>query len=339
MKAVAIFQFYFPYVFPRALDWVERFLGFNFDDFHVVVHPRDPNEKLFPHEIDDTLSTMRLTLSRVSLPTGVVSLAVRERSLDRIEVRVHGELVSPDDAKRVDIQQSFMEVAIRACNLFLDHCRVAARAPFLAGVERHYRPEDDQYYVLTPHSVTWFNEEDGQPVPAYRGDVNGAASSGAIRSPERGSVTMARIEQSFQAGEQPSLPLSLLVDAEERIVTLRLREAILALGTGLEVASNEYIRRTGTDNDPQVKGFLVQRVSFGEKRFHLVPMHVSGRSLKSEDFDTFDLVEKAYRTRNNVVHEGRVYYVDAGASITVDDRLATEFLVASESAVHWLAAL
>lgn len=119
MKAIAVFQFYFPYVLPRAHDWPTGHIGFEFSDYAVSLHPRNPDEELFPHEIDQTLSTMSLALSRISLPTGLTSLTVRDRCHDRIEVRANGEIDSPSDAKREDIQERFRNVAVRACNIFL----------------------------------------------------------------------------------------------------------------------------------------------------------------------------------------------------------------------------
>jgi hypothetical protein len=339
VKAIAVFQFYFPYVLPRADDWPTEHIGFQFPNFTVGIHPRSLSEELFPHGIDKTLSSMTLTLARISLPTGMSALTVRDRCHDRIEVRVHGELADSSDAKLEDVQEAFRDVAIRACNAFLNHCRVIARTPFVAGVERHYRIEDGRFYVLTPHTITWFNGEDGSFLPAYEGDVNGAASSGAVRSPESGSASMSLIQQSFQSGEQPSLPRSLIVDAEEHVRTLRLREAIIALGTSCEVASNEYLTRSGRSADPQTRSILKSRASFAEKRFHLLTNLLSGRSLKSEDFTNFDLIKKTYRTRNNLAHEGKLYFEDAGNAINVDQQLSTRFLAACEVTIAWIESL
>ncbi len=189
---------------------------------------------------------------------------------------------------------------------------------------------------MTPHSTGWFYE-DGRNLPAYPGEVNAAASSGAIQSPERGSVSSSLILESLQTmEEQPNLPLSLIVDAEERLRTQRLREAIIALGTACETASNQYLRRLGKENDTAVKRLLAQRVSFAEKRFHKVPEHLSGRSMKNEDPDTFDLIEKMYRARNSIVHESKAHFEDNGKTVIVDQRLATKFLEASKRAVEWL---
>ncbi len=339
MKAIVVFQFYFPYVLPRANDWPTEPFAFKYPDFTVALHPRNPDEELFPEDIDKTLSTMEVNLSRISLPTSATTTRVRDRCRDRIEVRVHGELASRDDTKREQTQDAFLAAAIQACNLFLAHCRVAGRAPFVTGIEREYRLQDERYYVLTPHTVSWFSGEDGKHLPAYEGEVNGYASSGAIRAPEREGVSFASIRQTLEAGEQPSVAVSLLVDASEGIMTLRLREAIIALGTACEIASAQYLGRMVKDDDSRVERILAERVSFAEKRFNRIPSEVSGRSLKGECSETFDLVEKMYRTRNNVVHEGRAYYMESGEAINVDQRLASQFLAATEGAVDWLAGL
>lgn len=324
---------------PRADDWPLGHIGFQFPEFKVGLHPRNPDEELFPHEIDKTLSTVSLTLSRVSLPTGLTSLTVRDRCHDRIEVRVHGEIDSPGDAKGDDVQEKFRDVAVRACNVFLNHCRVTARSPFVVGVERQYRIEDGRFIMLTPHTITWFNGEDGSFLPAYEGDVNAALSSGAVRSPESGTTSFAALQQSLQAGEHPNLPRSLIVDAEEHLRTQRLREAVISLGTACEVASNDYLNRTGRSAEPQVRRILSRRESFGEKRYHLLTDYLNGRSFKNEDFANFEFIEKAYRTRNNLAHQGRLFFEDAGSVVDVNQQLATQFLAATEAAIAWITSL
>lgn len=339
MKAIVVFQFYFTYVLPRADDWPSGHISFQFPEFTVGLHPRNPDEELFPYEIDKTLSTMSLSLARVSLPTGLTSLTVRERCHDRIEARVHGEIDSPSDAKREEIQEKFRDIAVRACNVFLNHCRVAARSPFVIGVERNYGIEDGRFYILTPHTITWFSGEDGSFLPAYEGNVNGTASSGAVRSPESGATSFAAVQQSLQAGEHPNLPQSLIVDAEEYLRTQRLREAIISLGTACEVASNEYLNRTGRSGEPQVKRILSRRDSFAEKRYHLLTDYLNGRSFKNEEFANFELIEKVYRTRNNLAHQGRLFFEEAGSVVDVNQQLATQFLAASEAAILWVTSL
>ncbi|HEY9637380.1 MAG TPA: hypothetical protein V6D14_28530 [Coleofasciculaceae cyanobacterium] len=339
MKAIALFQFYFPYVLPRDNDWENQGVAFQFPDILAKVRPRNLEEELFPEDIDKTLSTMQLTLSRLSLPVSSVSRTVKDLCLDRIEVRVEGELESQEDVKTSEVQAKYKQIAVRSCNVFINHCRVVSQSPFIVGVEEHFRFQDERFYIVTPHSISWFEGERGERLPAYEGDVNATATSGAIPSPERGMISMSMIRLNMSLDIEPNLTNSLLLDAKERIITLRIREAILSIGTACEVAANEYLHRKGKFGDTQVKKILKQKVSFAEKRFHLITDLLDGRSLKLEDGAVFDLVEKAYRTRNNVAHEGRAKFDDGGSVIEVDAPLSNKFFDAAERAVNWLSAL
>lgn len=324
---------------PRSDDWHNKGVVFNFPNFVVKVRPRNLEEELFSSEIDKTLSTMQLTLSRISLSIGPISRSVKDICLDKIETIVEGEVNSKDEINNTEIQAAYKKLAVRACNEFIDHCRVVSRSLFMTGIEEHYRLQDRKYYVLIPHTISWFDGETGMGLPAYEGGVNAAAGSGVIQSPERGSVTMVSIQQSLSKGKDPNLIDSLLLDARERIVILRFREAILSICTACEVASNEYLSRKGKVNDAQAKKLLKKKVSFAVKRFDLLTNLISGKSLKGENAATFDLIEKACRSRNNIAHEGCAIYEDGGSTIEVDAPIATEFLEAAENAVKWLANL
>lgn len=337
MKVIALIQFYLDYVLPRANDWDGPQVPFQFQEFIVTVHPRDPHEELFLHEIDQTLSTMSLSLVRLNLPTGRTQLLVRDRCHDRVEVRVEGTISPPQLVQDFETQTAFLQAAVKCCNVFLGHCRVASRSPFVHGIKRHYKPEEDQHYILTPHTISWFNGENGQPLPIFEGEVNASASSGALQSPERERVSIAQVAASLKAGIEPNLPLSFLVDAEEMLRTERLREATVSMAMSCEVAANEFLRRHNKLDDPQVKKVRNSTASFAEKYFDRICTIVAGKSLKTDDPETFKLVENLYRARNNVVHQGRCYYrSDSGAEITVDEKLSSKFLQATETTLDWL---
>jgi len=338
MKAIAVIQFYFSYVLPRAEDWDSHPLGFQITDFKVLIRPRAPDEDLFLYEIDQTLSTMQLSLTRLTPPIGRTSLTVRDYCHDRVEARVESSVSSPQAVQELSIQESFLLAAIKCCNIFLNHCRTISRSPFIRGVPRHYRLEDHRHYILIPYSITWFDGETGNKLPAYMGGVNASASSGAVLSPERGSVTWTQIIGGLMEGQEPNLPRSLLVDAEESLRTERLREAILHLAVSCEVATNDYLRKTGRLN-LSIKQIRKEKSSFAVKYLDKIPAKLAGRSLRHDNPKAFDLIEKLYRTRNNIVHEGRCYYKESGLDIRVDDELAAEFLRATETALEWLAQL
>lgn len=337
MKVIALIQFYLDYVLPRADDWDGPQVPFQLQEFVVTVHPRSPDEDLFPHEIDRTLSTMSLSLVRLNLPTGRTRLLVSDRCHDRVEVRVEGRISESELVRSSEAQSTFLQTAVKCCNVFLNHCRVTSRSPFVHGIERHYKPEEHRYYILTPHTISWFDGESGEPLAIYEGGVNASASSGALLSPERGGVSIAQVAASLKAGIDPNLPLSFLLDAEEMLRTERIREATVSMAMSCEVAANEFLRRHSKLDDPQAKKILKSRASFAAKYFDRICTIVASKSLKVDDRETFKLVENLYRARNNVVHQGRCYYrSDSGAEITVDEKLISKFLQATETTLDWL---
>jgi hypothetical protein len=238
VTVAALCQFYFPYVLPRAPDWEGNGLAFQLPSVEVKVRARNLAEDLFPSEVDVTLSSMVASLSRISLPISAITRTVRDICCDRVECLVTGEVASLAEVMDRDVQSEYRNAAIRACNLFLDHCRVVARSPFVTGVEVQYRLQDASYYVITPHTIRWITLPTEEHVPAYPGGVNAAANPGAIAAPERGGALFAEVREALAKNPYPDLPIGLLLDARERLVTLRLREAVIAIATACEIAAD-----------------------------------------------------------------------------------------------------
>lgn len=90
--------------------------------------------------------------------------------------------------------------------------RALAGAVFVSGVRRDYSPEHHRFFIMVPHTISWFggvDETSLPPLPVYEGRVNAAASPGALRSPERGEVGFQEFHESLaKHGETPPLPPS-----------------------------------------------------------------------------------------------------------------------------------
>jgi len=289
---------------------------------------------------------MSLRLSPVGEPTGEWGLPeVRKRVIDRVEVQVHGDVDSLGNIWDAEVEVAYLDAAIGACNAVLDHCRAVGRAPFVNGVRRERRIQDGRTYLLTPHTVTWLHGETGRPLDLPLGNARGNA--GALGSPERGSVSWAAVMDSLSTGQEPNLAVSLLVDARERLLTLRLREAVVAMATAVEIATDKYATTRAGSNAEDVlhriwQGRRVQNrmtLSFAVKRLDILPLHLSERSLKREDRTTFDAIQSLYRARNNAAHEGRLYYEHAGSQVAVDAQMVADFLTHAERAVEWVTSL
>ena len=121
----------------------------------------------------------------------------------------------------------------------------------------------------------------------------------------------------------------------------QLHEGIVNLASACEIASTRYIKRKGMSGTPQVRDILKRKNSFAEKRYNQLTLRISGRSLKTDDVDSFGLLENAYRTRNSVAHSGELAYKDSpvGKTITVTRSMANDFYRGCERAVEWIEAL
>jgi hypothetical protein len=347
MKVVALFQIYLPYFLPRTPEWSE---GKNFQfqfkvEGHLVnVHPRRADEKLFPSPIDEQLAQAKLELeSHFAQPDLIVpvdastELSVRDRCFDRIEVQVYGEVASRDECESSDLAFAYRRCAISACNKFLYHCRVVSRDPDIVGLIWHYSFDHDQCYFSTLHTLIWFDAESKEPLLNEQGRELKAVA-GLIRSPVRLPVDFDLVKQSFSHGE-PELSVGLLVSAKEHLVTEQLHEGIVNLASACEIAATRYIERKHMSSDTKVKAIRkATNQSFAERYFHLITLHIDGRSLKSEDADAFSLLEKAYLTRNKLAHTGEMAYRDpkTHAKIAVTRSKAIDFFRGCERAIDWV---
>jgi hypothetical protein len=113
------------------------------------------------------------------------------------------------------------------------------------------------------------------------------------------------------------------------------------LASACEIASTQFIQRKGLTNDPTVDRILRQRNSFAEKRYEEITQFAVGRSLKAENPSAFALLKNAYKTRNNVVHNGELKYYDSIASqeILVTRSMINDYFRSCELAIDWIEAL
>jgi len=123
------------------------------------------------------------------------------------------------------------------------------------------------------------------------------------------------------------------VDALECVVTLRIRTAIVHLGTACEIASNLYLSRHNKEADPDVKKILRRRISFAEKHFHRLTNLISHKSLRTEDPEIFATIEEMYKLRNIIVHQGG--YSGAETS-SIKTEQAMRFYDAANTAIIWI---
>lgn len=160
--------------------------------------------------------------------------------------------------------------------------------------------------------------------------------------PVRAPVELSEVQRSLSSSDQPSLTAALLVSAKERIMLDQLGEGVINLASACEIATTQYIDRKGRSGTPDVSNILrAKKQTFAERRYHHLTLHIDGRSLRADDPDAFDLVEKTYKTRNSVAHSGVLSYKDAnsGKHVEVTRSIAINFFRGCERAIPWIESL
>jgi hypothetical protein len=332
MKLLIIYQFYLDYFLPRNNEWEDKQFGFEFKDDFISVRPKNANEDLFPNNIDKKLSTMSFSLRKLDFSTSALKRKVEDVVVDRTEVRVETICNNIGELQNDGFRQEKFARAVRCCNIFLKHCRVLAENPFLKLLPREYSIKQKRYYNLFPHTITYLNKDNPDEQLEVFNGANAAASSGAIPSPESGTVDIHKILKT----PEPDFYNSMVVDASEMISTERLREGILLLAICCETKINKAFNDKGI-SETQLKKYRKDKVSFAQNYFDVLPSKFIARSLKDEDNQTFALLEQLYRVRNKIAHEGRcVLELDDGGEREVDESLSIDFLNTTKRVLIWI---
>lgn len=332
MKLLIIYQFYLDYFLPRNNEWEDKQFGFEFKDDFISVRPKNANEDLFPNDIDKTLSMMSLSLRKLGFSTSALRRKVEDVVVDRIEVSVETRCDSVNELQNEDIQEEKFARAVKCCNIFLNHCRVLAENPFLKLLPREYSIKHKRYNSLFPHTIAYLNKDNPDERLKVFNGANAAASSGAIRSPESGTVDIHKILKT----SEPDFYNSMVVDASEMISTEKLKEGILLLAICCETKINKAFNDKGF-SETQLKRYRKRRASFAQNYFDVLPSKFISRSLRCEDNQTFALLEQLYGVRNKIAHEGRcVLELDDGGEREVDESLSIDLLNTTKKVLIWI---
>ena len=338
MKVIALHQIYLDYILQRDPAWPDKPIHLVYLDLEAYVRPKAPGEPLFPSPVDKDLFQMRVPFSAASPHIeGEGYYSVREKCLDRLEVDIRLDVPDLQAVKEPATHDRALNAATDAANVFLSHCRVAARSPAVRGIEKHYDLASDRFFVLNPRTVCWHDGVSGDPIPAYEDTKACIASSGSRPLFMTKPIPLDALTRSMTSSEEPPLALSLLADAAWLLRILNLREVLLLMGAACEVAAHAYTSGFDPSRVTQADKSVPPRSSFATRWFHYIPDHLEGRTLQQADPHTYEEVELMYRARNNVAHHGRAFYLDQGSETRVDQKRATQFLAAAEEAIDWLA--
>ncbi len=342
MKIIAVMQFYLDAELPRDPTWA-AWPGFTLvaSKFTAVVSPWDPfAQDLFPNEIDVSLASMSLELVPLQFRGGKLTKTVAGTVVDRIQVALQWEEpTAPDSPPLIDLSLA-QGRAVDAANVLIEHLRSSARAAWVPRIRRAWRPEDGNFYILTPWTAAVFDADTRAPLPVFAGGAVAISSPGAMRAPGTGAVLLADLEKSIRLGANPALHNALLIDAETAVQSLAIREAILSMASACEVAAHAYIgAKAGTGAKAYEESLKRPSTSFAGKFYERATEHFSTRSLLKDDPSAFSLLEEMYRERNSLIHSGHLTERLADLELRERQRTVYAYLSAAGRAVDWITTL
>ena len=330
MKVIAHFQFYLPYLLPRHADWKGRSLQLATDDFEITIMPRDPEEPVILENDRFVLSTRLITRSVADIHSSKAKTP-EDECCDRLHVAVLGTVIDKSTLKDRSVKDQFLGSAMGGANIFIDHCRILSAQPGMTRLTRTVTSAEITSPQF-PYSLWWRNAETGE---WYSGTGSGGSSSVLLHNP----VSWTDLDKQVAQSIRPDLAKLLVLDARLRFNEESFPEAVLFAAMACEVASNLYIERAGEALRAEAEKILEMKVSFAEKRFHLITSRFSSQSYKDADPAGFRTLERLYRVRNTVVHEGFVAEENHIAGPASEAKAVQTFVDAAQKAVKWMSGL
>lgn len=169
---------------------------------------------------------------------------------------------------------------------------------------------------------------DGSPVLSMKGFAGGW---GRLQ-PTRNLSTFDEIQEYLDGKKVITVARRYLQEAFRELRHGDFAFALVLAGGSLEIGSQEYLR---------LKSWSAGSSGSFVTKFLVAPFTANG-VVGFDQFDSIahDLVDKLYRTRNKVIHEGHPYYMDQSASppmaVTVTSSDAHLMMSAAKVALDWL---
>jgi len=344
VRVQVVYNFYLDYRLPR-LDtgkplWLT--LNVNVDDptkrYDAFVRTRGDEDELFYAEIGASLASGVLPLQPVDRPEEALVYRVRDRVVDRLLVALEwdADTAPVDDPSCAELWRAR---AVDMASGVLKHLRVVARSPRVQIIQRRWHPSTQKFTISHPHTEEWFNKDDGERLPIF--DGNNSALAFGLLSPESGVARWDDLQASIGASPEPALHLSLLVDAEEALASVRLREAVLSAASACEVSAKHYGATQTKISKTQFERLTAPRqgAKFADRYYEDLPYAVAGQSLRTVDVHVFDEVAALYYERNAIMHGGQLSDGLRGKPDREVHLIVESWLSSARRAAEWIEAL
>lgn len=190
------------------------------------------------------------------------------------------------------------------------------------------------------HHVNYSNSE-GNEVKAWHGSSGlGTLSMKIFIGEESSSNIWHKVQQDITGEVYPELWQRLIMDAYQAVSTDP-SSAVVKAGAACESFIEKFCDSLSHKQQvsQDVYKALTSQRTFPEY-FHIISLHLLGRSLKNENSDLYTKIDNLYKTVNSVRHEGLCQYKHTGGRpVVVNSQVARQMIKSIEDAIKWAKSL
>ena len=237
------------------------------------------------------------------------------------------------DFSKHDVWIPFMDVSSRYINDFLQHCRTKTHQYWFHSIFLNGFNLSQIWFA-----IQFFETNSEKMIFEMRGSTGGTGFMGVGLNRE----IWDKIKDDLANGVRPHIVDFYLEEARD--VLFEEKSDILVVNTAIamEIFSSrfcfKYAQQSGKDTDHNFLNLLSH--SWGgiiDKNFGKLVPFLTNRELKSEDADKYDAMDYLFRTRNNIVHKGEMFYKDKYQNkIIVGPAEASLFFRETLAVMEWL---
>ncbi|MCJ7504323.1 MAG: hypothetical protein MUP80_14875 [Acidobacteriia bacterium] len=335
MKVRFEVKLFLPFLLPRdSKRWGSEPIEYGVGDLKIGIvvlpqekaaeAPKPPRNLVLTHSEDTG-----------EFPKSQITSTPHMSFYDVLLVAVTGDLHDVADIYKLEVRSRYINTAIKSARRFFHYCRALAKDTEIFFDTPEVKP-DNLSIDTFPHCEGWYDSQSGAPI----GDntVNKSYSEFVGARHGLSPVPWHRIRSAVRSEAEPPLHVLLILDARKALARYQDRVAVVLCAVAVEVAAKTYLQGSKLDKDILERLEKGLEQDFCNKYFDLLLRLAGAPSLKEEDATGFRALERLFRVRNKVAHEGIPYFEKDGhgTPVPLDHFEVSDLVATAEKAVDWL---
>lgn len=335
MKVRFELKVYLPFLLPRDSDrWGREAFEYPWKDLLIGIVVLPPEKaKEAPKPVEDFSAAHSEDTGETQ--TWQITTTPHKYFYEVLLIAVTGEIQDRSEIYKPEVRVKYLNAAIRAARRFLDFCRGLARDAEIFFHTPEVSP-DRLTFEGFPHCEGWYDPATGQAIGNQT--INFCESEWIHGRYGCKAVPWHEIRSAVSSQDEPPLYILMLLDSHTALARYDDLKAVLFAAVAVEVAIKTYLQQTTLGKNILKRLENTISESFPNKYFDLLLRLVGASSLREVDPELFKDLDKMFRARNRIAHEGICYLErDASGNPVPLTRLElVQLLDTAEKTIDWI---